>query len=87
MKRTDGHQMTEVIHAVCRQDKVNSGVAKARFAGEAKYSVPSLERLLRGERASTDIQLQTMKAIRGRGINVKAEELFLDEESEADEAS
>jgi hypothetical protein len=88
MRKTNDSRMREIIFQVAQSDKVNIGVAKARFAGEACYSVPSLERLMRGEVASEDVQARTIGAAKARGIRVKINELFPPEsEPGSEEAS
>lgn len=76
MRRTNGDRITELIQQVAKKDRVNPGVAKARFAGKANYSVPSLERLMRGERASEDQQDRTLSAAKSWGMRVSRNELF-----------
>lgn len=69
--------MIDIVYQVSRQDKVNQGVAKARLAGEAIMSVPSLERLMRGEHASAGQQLNVIKAAKARRIKFDERGLFL----------
>ena len=76
MRVTDAQKISEVIHQVAKQDGVKVGVAKARFAGEANYSVPSLERLMRGEAASEDVLKSTLEAVRKRRLKFREDDLF-----------
>jgi len=76
MWRTNAEKFRELIHRVAEQDKVGLGVAKARFAGQANYSVPSLERLMRGEIASDDVRAGTLRTVRSRKLNFKDSDLF-----------
>jgi hypothetical protein len=80
--RTNAAKLRELIHRVAEQDDVNLGVAKARFAGEANYSVPSLERLMRGEIASPDHVESTVRAVKARKLKFTKAELFLPEKQE-----
>lgn len=77
MRKANSEQITELIGQVAKKDRIKVGVAKARFAGKANYSVPSLERLMRGELASEDHQLGTLKAAKSWGIEVTLDQLFL----------
>jgi hypothetical protein len=85
--RTNALRFKEVILKVARQDSVNVGVAKARFAGEANYSVPSLERLMRGEAVSEDHRRGTLKAVRARGLKFKEADLFIAGETATGESA
>ncbi len=76
MWRTNAPKIKELIHRVAEQDQVGLGVAKARFAGEAEFSVPSLERLMRGENASDDVRSGTIRSVRARGLKFKDSDLF-----------
>jgi hypothetical protein len=76
MRTTDGTRISNLIYEIVGMDKVTFGTAKARFAGEAKYSVPTLERLMRGQTTSEENQKNTLTAARAWKFPVKLEELF-----------
>jgi hypothetical protein len=80
--RTNAAKLRELIHRVAEQDNVNTGVAKARFAGEANYSVPSLERMMRGEIASPDHVESTIRAVKARRLKFSKADLFSPENEE-----
>lgn len=74
--RTNPAKFDELIRELAKKDEINRGVAKARFAGQANYSVPSLERLMRGESASDDHIRGTMKAIKAYRLKFRESDLF-----------
>lgn len=50
MKHITELTLLETVKEVQAQDRLdNLGIAKARFASESEYSVPTLERYLRGD--------------------------------------
>ena len=76
MRETNGSKIAEIVQAVSVEDNVNNGVAKARFAGEAKISVPMLEKLLSNKRASQNTQERIIEAARQRGLDLLLDEAF-----------
>lgn len=86
MRHANGDKFTEMIQKIARLDRVNVGVAKARFAGEAKYSVPSLERLMRGGAASEGVRKRTLSAVIARKLDFSENDLFALVAAKEDEA-
>lgn len=76
MRATDAHKVLELVHAVADMDNVNPGVAKARLAGEANFSVPLLERLMRGESVSPAAQVRLLGACQARALSFTMDDLF-----------
>ena len=68
MSNTIAELVTDLIYQVSVMDKVNMGVAKARLAGEAVMSVPSLERLQKGHVPSPSHQAGLLKAASARKL-------------------
>lgn len=73
---TTAQMVMDLVYQVSVQDGVGMGVAKARFAGEAIMSVPSLERLMRGEKASPQHKQGILSAASARRLKFSKDKLF-----------
>lgn len=76
MRATNGQKIYALVFAVAKQDSINQGVAKARLAGEASYSVALLEKLMRGVHTSEFNQVRTVDAAKARGLKFEMDDLF-----------